>query len=416
MLRVLVLIVTSVVLFPALPLRAQPIEPGALRLEEALTLAEERSPSVQIARAGVRAAASYMEIGTQTRARAPIVSLRAMIGRPDAPAATYSAMLGIPFDATKRQPVFRREAALLLERAEAEYQAAVNDARARALSAYVAAAVAQAQVEVQTDRAEVTQGILDSVAARLAQQASTAYDLSLAEREVAEARAAVIAANERLEAARGELRMALDLPPNAVPVVETLAAPSLPAGLDVEAIVALAAERRREPVAFQLAAERYRVSERRIRAEAVSPAFVGLEYEAQGNQSPQQSIGASFSFQLPLVFSNQGERAVARASAVATDVEAEVTLRNVQREAATAYRLLALHLSELRMLEESALPAAQRAVEMTEARRAAGSADLFQVLINRRDFYALRARRTDALGEAWLARVALERAVGGRLP
>ena len=51
---------------------------------------------------------------------------------------------------------------------------------------------------------------------------------------------------------------------------------------------------------------------------------------------------------------------------------------------------------------------------MTEARLAAGAADLFQVFINRRDLYATRLRRLESLERAWLARIALDRAIGRR--
>jgi outer membrane protein TolC len=398
----------------ALPSLALGQGDGPMSLEEALRRAEEQSPTVVVARAQRDATVAFSVMGTQTRVRNPIVSMRAMIGQPDNPAATYQALVGVPFDLSQQRPVWKREARLLLARAEAELEATRNDARAEALAAYVAVAVAQGTLEVQEDRTEVIGSLLQRVEARVAQQASTAYDLALAQREYAIAQADFVAARSALEAARGRLRQALDLEPNDAPIADSLDAPAGSGGLTVDAAIAGALAYRREPVALELAAQRFRVSERRLRAQTVDPVFFGLEYEMQGNTTRYQTVGATMSFNLPFIFTNPGERAIAVASAGASDIEADVFERTVAREAATAHRLLALDLAELEVLETSAVPAAQRAVDMTEARLAAGAVDLFQVFINRRDLYATKLRRLEALQRAWLARIALDRAIGRR--
>jgi outer membrane protein TolC len=43
----------------------------------------------------------------------------------------------------------------------------------------------------------------------------------------------------------------------------------------------------------------------------------------------------------------------------------------------------------------------------------AGVVDYFRVLTARSSAFALRSRRVEALREAWLGRIALERAMGG---
>lgn len=399
----------------ALPLGgalAQTESTELLTMEEALSIAEERSPRVRVARAAREAASAYATLGTQTRVRNPVVAVRAMVGQPDAPAATYSALVGMPFDLSQRRAVWRREALLLADRADADLLAAQNDARAEARLAFIALYVAEARVAVQENREAVSRGIVARVEAQLEAEASTAYELSLAERELAEAEADVLAARVDLESARGQLRQALDLDPLVVPRVVAPELPTMPEGLSLERAVELAERQRREPMALRALADRYRTSERRLRAEVVDPLFVGVEFEAQGNRSTQSTVGASVGFNLPVVFTNRGERHVALATADATDVESEVVERTIAREAATAYRMLEQHVLELGAIDTRAVPAAERAVELTEARLAAGAVDLFQVLSNRRDLFALRAHRLDVLKSAWLARIALDRAIG----
>jgi len=117
-------------------------------------------------------------------------------------------------------------------------------------------------------------------------------------------------------------------------------------------------------------------------------------------------------FSLPGVFTNSGDRAIARASGSASDVEAEVAERTIARDVSVVYALLVARIEQLAILDATAVPAAERAVELTEARLAAGSIDLFQLLANRRDLFELRAFRLEALREAWIARIALDRALG----
>ena len=140
-----------------------------------------------------------------------------------------------------------------------------------------------------------------------------------------------------------------------------------------------------------------------------------VQAERQGNTNPNSSVGASLGFELPVAWRNQGERAVARSQAQAAELERELTEHAIEREVAAAYLRLEAALSELALLEQRAVPAAERTLAMVDVMREAGAIDYFRVLSARRDVFALRARRVDALREAWLSRIALERGVGGDL-
>lgn len=389
----------------------EPAPIAELDLEAAIELAQERSPRVRIARAQLDAAGSYSVLSSQPRTRNPLVTVRAMIGQPDAAAATYSALVGVPFDLSRRQPILGREAELIVDRAEADLLAATNDARADASAAYVEVAIATQLVAVAVARADAQRGTVERVRSQLAASASTAYDLAMAERELGEAEAAVAGARASLEGGYGLLRQALDLEPGARPGVRTLEVPT-PSAMSVEQAIDRAIRERREPLALRAGAARYRMSEGRYRAEAIDPFFVGVEFEAQGNTQTQRTVGATATFAIPGIFTNQGERAIARSMASATDVEADVVERTIAREASVSHALLGSRIEQLQVLDASAIPAAERAVDLTEARLAVGSVDLFQLLTNRRGLYALLAFRLEVLREAWLARIALDRAMG----
>ena len=61
------------------------------------------------------------------------------------------------------------------------------------------------------------------------------------------------------------------------------------------------------------------------------------------------------------------------------------------------------------------LPAAERTLSFAEAGFQAGRFDVFRLLAAARDSLRVRARRIDAIETAWVARIELERAVGGEV-
>src|SRR5689334_11675166 len=68
---------------------AQP-DTAPFTLESVATYAVARSPRVQMAQASLEAARAYRAYGQMPRVGNPILNLRAMVGRPDQSAATYS--------------------------------------------------------------------------------------------------------------------------------------------------------------------------------------------------------------------------------------------------------------------------------------------------------------------------------------
>ena len=185
---------------------------------------------------------------------ATLVNLRAMIGRPDAPAATYSVMVGIPFDvmgkrragATKRAssskrptPAGRgtergaRRGARRLRGGRARGRCAQcgrAERRHRARAARAGAGAAQAKAATALDVA---------LSERVDANAATALDVALSESQYAEATANLARAQRTLVEAQNASQ-ALDLAHDADVRVAALSGPKLPAGLTIETAVARA--------------------------------------------------------------------------------------------------------------------------------------------------------------------------------
>lgn len=392
---------------------AQP-SPSAAPWDEVRVVARalERTPAVQVARARLDAAHAQEAFGHTPVVGNPVVSMRAMFGVPDESAATYSLLVGFPFDVSGRRGHALREAARAVEEAEAGLAVAVNEARAEARTAWSDVSLANAALQTANARTDTARELLNRVRIRERAQVATALDITLAERELAEAEAEVAAARRLREESLARFREALDLPALAEVSVSPLRAPELPAGLTREECVARAVRNRREASAFAAAAARLRVSADRLRAGAVAPLTLNGELEVQGNQARATTVGVSASWALPVLATAQGERAVALAEAVATDTRRTLAERRAGREASAAWALLAAQLEQFAALDRRVVPAAERAIALTEVLFEASAVDAYRVLLARRDVYAARAQRLGVAREAWRARIALDRATG----
>jgi outer membrane protein TolC len=319
-------------------------------------------------------------------------------------------LVGVPFDLTGARQHYGDEARWASVEAEARLDVARNDAAALARDAWVDVAVSDAAIALASARLATADALLSAVRARLDAQSATALDLALAERERAGAEFDLVTARRERDAAAARLREALSLSPLNEVEVASIGAPTVPVGWTRERAVALAAQHRRESSAFAAAARRLSASRQRLHHEATAPLFVAGEVEWQGYS--QASFGFSAQWALPLSQTNQGDRALADAQSRTQDEQRALALRGAGHDGATAFTELERRLEELSVLEERAIPAAERALSLTEALFRAGSIDAFRLLLARQQLFADRARRLDALRAAWHARVALDRATG----
>ncbi len=379
-------------------------------VEEAL----RSSPRIREAEALVEAAGALGAHSDVPAVGNPVVTLRAMVGFPDAPAATYAGFVGLPFDVSGRRGTWRREATAAVEEAEAMLAVVTNEVRAEALAAYVELAASHALVELADARFANAEQWLSRVRARADVRASSALDVAMAESELGVSAEARAVARRQKTSAAARLRAALGL--DAVQDVAVVALAERPELGDAPwtTFATRAVERRSEVRMHAAAARRSEASASRARAEAIELPIVGLEYEAQGNRNTQSTMGASASFTLPFVRRAQGEQAVANAEARVASARGEIAAEGIAREVRATYERVESALAELDALETQALPAAERALSLTEELITSGAADYFRLLVAWRDVYALRGRKIDALREAWLARAELDRAAGGR--
>jgi cobalt-zinc-cadmium efflux system outer membrane protein len=395
--------------------RAEPAGQGdsVWTLASATDFAVQRSPQVVAARAALEAARAYRAYGSMPWVGNPTLGVRAMLGRPDDPAATYAGTLGLPFDVSGRRRARRAEANWIEREAEARLWVTQNDVRSDAREAFVDVALGLELERVAVGNAEVAGDFLARVKARFEARAATALDVALSHRDYAESTAAVAQARERLMGARGRLRQVLDLAPSAALDTAPLPAPHMPEGLSLEQAIDKALKQRREPEVFNAGAERAAAADTRLRREAIAPLMLQGEYEAQGNNNTQTSGGVGLSAELPVVLKNQGDRAVVRAEGQLAKVNAELVQRRVGREAMMAFQQLEASLLELAAIEQEAMPAAEQALAMTMEMLEAGAIDFFRLLNARQSAFGLRARRVEVVRNAWRLRIALERSMGG---
>jgi outer membrane protein, heavy metal efflux system len=393
-------------------LHSAPAHAAGWTIDTAEAAALTSAPSVRSAQARLKTADAYRTFGTLPRVGNPVVSVRALIGRPDDSAATYGLMLGLPFDVGGKRRAFRNEARFVSAEAQAELAVAQNDTRAEVRLAYADVMLAQTARQVTADSVATARELFERVGARVQANAATALDLALAESQYAEAQANLARTESMLVQAQNRFRQVLDLPPTEPLELAPLPALTRPDGLSLEQAVLRALAERKEGAALLSRTERLRAADRRLRAQAIGPLTAAFESEAQGNTNTRHSVGASVGFELPFVFTNQGERAVARGEANQAVTERELVEHTIAREVATALARLDAALSELQALDEHALPAAERTLAMVQTLLDSGAVDYFRLLTARANAFGLRSRRVEALREVWTSRIALSRATG----
>ncbi|MEZ4390610.1 MAG: TolC family protein [Polyangiales bacterium] len=373
----------------------------------AVARAVSRSPEVRRAAAVLEEARARDVYARVSPVGNPVVSLRAMVGVPDLPAATYALTVGVPFDVSGARTRRRDEVAWGVREAEAQLEAALNDARSRTRLSWVELGLADEAVRVSRSRLETARALVEQAQARAEALAVTALDLALTRRDAALAEAELAVAARHRAQSLTRFREVLDLGPEEPAEVSPLPPPAMPP-MDLAQALAAARAGRAEPRRWAASAARQRASAGRLRAESVAPLLLNGEVEWQGYS--QTSVGVSAQWALPLARTAQGERAEALAGARTALVEGELARRAVEREVAGAYAALEHSLAELAALSERAIPAAQEAVSLTEALRERGAAELFRVLAAQQELAAARGRRLEALREAWRARLELDRA------
>lgn len=392
--------------------RAEPAGPLALSLKEAIQRAEQRAPDVVLAGHAIREAKAQRVGAGVVFPVNPRVSADA---RPPITGGTlhdigYSANLEMFFDVGGAPSARVREADRAGDLATADYSLERLRGRMAAWSAYLQVRVAETRIEETRSLVAIGERILRASRQRGAAGATGDIEETLATADLGQLRAAIESAGRQREEHVATLRELLDLPPTqAVLLTTPLEEP--PAPPEKDALVARAIESR--PELAQIRARLALLDARHDRLDKERfprlGAYVGVD---AAPVSPIFGV-LGLSVELPLFQRNQGPRAVVEA-ARATEMERqELQARRILREVMAIHAAYESRRNELKLISTTAVPAAERTLELVEQGWLAGRFDVFRVATAARDVARVRASRLDALEAAWLARIALDRAAGG---
>jgi cobalt-zinc-cadmium efflux system outer membrane protein len=409
-------VLTAVLSLAPASARAAEAQTLALSIDDAANRAADTSPLVRRARAE-RGATEARRVEADlilpanpgvavsvgpTRLSAPGTSTRSELGI----AAHVEQQLEIAGQRGTRQEEVARAVATARTR---ELQAEV-ETRARARAVYVAALLAEAQLEAARRREALAAQLEESVRTRVATGAASDIDLQLATLE-----------RSRIQRDRYEFVQAAG---DALAALTTLLA--LPPGTQLRLTTQVAAPQGALP---QLAeaisrAERQRADLKALdaRRSELDAAVIRLKREAFPNPTVfldverdrpgEMWVRGGLAIPLPLARRNQGQIAVARAEQSRVDVERTVGSREVALEVDRALRAANTRGAQVELDEKEVVPAAEAALDLLTQGWRAGKFDLFRIIQASRDSAEARRRALENLGELWQARIELDRAMG----
>ena len=324
----------------------------------------------------------------------------------------YGATLDFLFDVGGAPRARVREAARFSALAQAELAMSRTSARVRALGGYVSAQIAELRM-IEADAAlVVARRVLDATQRRVNAGAGSELDAASAQMQVAELEAArMVFERERAQAVM-DLRDALDLESD-VPLTLTSSVMDLPQVAEVNALLQRALTTHPELKAIQARVAMWSATEERLRAEL----FPKLGFYAGVDSAPlSPTYGVlGLSVELPVAQRNQGLRAQSARARESAEADLSLEARLLQRAVMAALGSYESSRREIERLSSQAVPAAERTLSFAEAGFQAGRFDVFRLLAAARDSLRVRASRIDAIEAAWVARIELERAVGGEV-
>ncbi|MEP7050138.1 MAG: TolC family protein, partial [Pseudomonadota bacterium] len=394
---------------------ARAAEPQALSLslDDALARAKVASPEVTRARFALREA-DAQRVGAGLLM--PVNPRLAVDARPLVSGGSgrmgYGASVEFLFDVGGAPRARVREAERLSAVAQADLASSRGSARVRALRGYVLAQIAELRISEADAALTVARRVLEATVRRVNAGAGSELDASSAQLEVAELEAARMAFERDRASSQMELRDALELPGDlALTLTSAVAEP--PPVAQVLGLVERALTSHPELKALGARVALWSATEQRLRAEV----FPRVGFYAGVDAAPlSPTYGVlGLSIELPVAQRNQTQRAVSARARESAEVALALESRRLAREVLAALGGYESSRRELDRLNTQAIPAAGRTLSLAEAGFQAGRFDVFRWLAAARDSLRVRASRIDAIEAAWVARIELERAVGGEV-
>jgi len=324
----------------------------------------------------------------------------------------YGATLDFLFDVGGAPRARVREAARWSAVAQAELAMSRTSARVRALSGYVGAQIAELRIVEADAGLVVARRVLDATQRRVNAGAGSELDAASAQLQVAELEAARMAFERARATSLMDLRDALDLESD-VPLTLTSSVIELPQVDEVNALLQRALTAHPELKAIQARVALWSATEERLRKEI----FPRVGFYAGVDSAPlSPTYGVlGLSVELPVAQRNQGLRAQSARARDSAEADLALEARLLRRAVLAALGSYESSRRELDRLSSQAVPAAERTLSFAEAGFQAGRFDVFRLLAAARDSLRVRASRIDAIEAAWVARIELERAVGGEV-
>ncbi len=414
-------------LFLALVLCAGPVAHAAaddpnqtegltLSLQDALTLAEQRSPLVRRA-LKEEAVAAAGRIGAAALLPANPAVTVTLGARRDSSSSSPASQ---GFEGTGRiEQMFDIGGQRGLRIAEAEgnralarlrVEVARAETRARVRAAYVTVLIARRHLADARDQEALGEQVFTSARIRFDAGAGTDVDRNLAEVERGRLTQERVYATLAVEDGLDRLRRSLGLPASRVlTLTSTLSLPPIIAETEA-ALLERARARRAELRVLDASAAQLDLTLARLRRERVpSPT---LFFDAMSQQPGQLYLGGGLALPIPLWRRGQGEIAIANANrnlaledrAIFEDqlaIEVQQSLRTARglREAAERW-------------DQQSAPAAQRNLELVTQGWRSGKFDLFRVVQTAREAADARRRLLELTGAVWDATINLDRVSG----
>jgi cobalt-zinc-cadmium efflux system outer membrane protein len=386
-----------------------------LSLADALARVDQRAPELVLAESALREAQARR---TGAGILLPTNPRLAVEVRPPFSGAGigelgYAATLDAAFDLGGAPGARVREVERDVELARAQRSIQSMDARLRAFAAYLSAQLAELRIGEARAGIELARRVLDAAQRRIDAGAAADFERASAQLELSKIEAAQQAALRERDDQWMALRDVLDLP--ADQPVELTTQIEAPAPLSVLSVyLRKAASSHPELVASQARLRSLRATRERLERET----FPRLGLYAGVDAAPKSpAFGVlGVTGELPFAQRNQAPRAVVARATETELTRFEIQKRRIAREVTAAWGAHERRRTELEVLTQSALPAAQRSFELAEAGWKAGRFDWFRVALAARDLVQVRAQRVEALSALWTQRIVLARARGGDAP
>ncbi|MGB0218501.1 MAG: TolC family protein [Sinimarinibacterium flocculans] len=301
------------------------------------------------------------------------------------------------------------------DQVEADAAAAIQDLAAEVLSRYYEAVGAAQTAQMRrviahaaTASADLAQRFKDAGninALELAREKAAAHRAVL-EQESAEAEAssAALALNEAMGLSP-PLAWTLD-PQLALPVDETLSTDALVASALQQRLDLLAKQREIDAIEGALGLART--------LRWIPFVEVGLEGEREGDGS--RLLGPTVAIEIPLFGKSQSEVLRMQARREQAIAEAEAIRAEVANGVATALTRMQAAQARVQRFREGLIPQSEAVVARMQELQNYMIVGQFELLVAKQEEYEAYAGYLDTLRDYWLARVALQHAVGAALP